>query len=165
MTDIKLNLGCSVFKINGLTNIDLDPNVSPDLVLDLMDLDKHYSPNSVDYIQAGHIFEHFVYEDSLKLMEKCRTVLKPLRNLLVIVPDYQKVGGLSDETADRIILGHGHHKMLCSAARVKAMLKKSGFHHVIEITDLKDVPFIIVPDRNNPSPEAWQTAFVAFKLF
>ena len=144
--------------------MDIDPSVNPDLLLDLKDLDKHFEPNSVDFIMAGHVFEHFSYMDSLSVMAKCFSILKPLHNLVLVVPDYTKCTDLKIEDAERIILAGGQHKILCDSVRIKNMLKSVGFQCTIEITDLKQVPFIIVPDIHNPNPESWQTAFVAFKL-
>lgn len=163
--EIRLNLGCSIFKIPGMVNIDLDPGVFPDIVLDLNDLNKYFPPNSIDYIQAGHIFEHFNYDESIQIMTKCQKILKPFRMILVVVPDFKKAADLPIVEADRIILGGGQHKIICTASRIHQMLKESGFYSVIEITNLKEAPYLLVPDINNPIPEPWQTAFVAFKIY
>ena len=160
-----LNLGCSNFKIPNFVNIDIDPSVNPELVIDLRDLSKNFTPNSVDFIYAGHVFEHFTYEESLDIMKQCQSILKPFRNLMLVVPDYSKCSSLPIEEAERIILGCGNHKTIFNSIRITEMLKKLNFHSVNEIVDLKEVPYILVSNIYDPKPEPWQTAFLAFKIF
>ena len=84
---------------------------------------------------------------------------------MLVVPDYSKCSDLPIEEAERIILGCGNHKLLCNNTRISEMLKKSNFHSVNEVTNLKEVPYILVANTLDPKPELWQTAFLAFKLF
>lgn len=161
--DIKLNLGCSIFKIPELINIDIDPSVNPDICMDILKINEHYEPNSVDYIQAGHFFEHLSYEDSLEILTLCRVILKPFRMICVTVPDYTKCQNLDIEMAEKVIMGQGEHKILMNKDRLSEMFKKSGFSHYFEIQDLTKVPYLLVSDINNPKPDIWQTSFIGFK--
>jgi len=163
--DIKLNLGCCSFKLPDFFNIDIDPSFKPDICLDLKNLDTAFEQNSVDFIFAGHIFEHFNIDDSLLVMRHCKNILKPFRMMMVVVPDYTKCLDLPIEKAEDIIMAKGDHKMLYNSIRLSSMLKQVGFTNVIPIQDLKEVPFLVVPDVNNPIPEKWQTAFLSFSLF
>lgn len=165
MNNLKLNLGCCCFKLPHFVNIDIDPQFKPDKCMDLMELEKEFSTNSVDFILAGHIFEHFKKEDSQELMRQCGNLLKPFRMLLTIVPDYTKCADLHISAAEKIILAGGDHQMLFNAVRMRAMLKKAGFTNVFEIKDLTSVPYLVVPDIKNPVPDPWQTAFLSFKVF
>ena len=158
-----LNIGCSTFKLSNFINIDIDPSVNPDLVLDLNDLDKKFEENSVDFIFAGHVFEHFDVAETHKIIEKCAKVLKPYCNMISVVPDYSKCSDLKVEDAERIILAGGQHKMLMNSWRLQAILRRCGFNFVSEITELKNVPYLVVPNINDPKPEPWQTAVISFK--
>lgn len=165
MENIKLNLGCDKFKLQGFTNIDINPEVNPDLVLDLNDLDKKFDPNSVDFIFAGHVLEHLPYANSLNLLKQCSKILKPFRMLMVVVPDYTKCMDLDIEMAEKVIMAQGDHKALFNRDRLYKMIKESGFRFTFEVTDLKEVPYLLVPNIYDPKPEPWQTCFVAFNIF
>lgn len=159
-----LNIGCDVWKLSGFVNIDINPTVNPDLLLNLNDLQSHFGDNSVDFIYAGHVFEHFDKESSLGIMKQCYSVLKPYRCLLAVCPDWRKSIDKSDEEADRIILAGGDHRMLMSADRMYQMLKASGFTIVQEVHKLTDVPYLLVSNASDPKPDPWQTAFLCIKL-
>ena len=85
---MKLNLGCQVHYFDGWTNQDIvgdDPNMKVDLVCPAEKLP--LEDNSVDFIYAGHLIEHY-YPDTLKaaLLEWHR-VLKPRGKLVIVTPD------------------------------------------------------------------------------
>jgi len=164
MTDLCLNLGCDQWKLSGFTNIDLNPEVNPDLVLDLNSLTDSYEHNTVDFIYAGHILEHLIYEESLGVMKQCYQILKPHRTLLAVVPDYVKSINEPIEVAEKIVLANGDHRMLMSGKRLERMLAEAGFQIVTELTNLLQNPYLIVSDRNNPVADPWQSAFLAMKL-
>jgi predicted SAM-dependent methyltransferase len=133
MEDTKLNLGCSIYKIDGFINIDIDPKVNPDLAIDIKEISKYFKENSVDFIYASHFFEHLKYEEALITMAHCAQILKPFRNLIIVVPDYSKCSNMSVEDSERIILGQGSHKTIFNSLRITEMLEKSGFNCVYEI--------------------------------
>lgn len=165
MSDIKINLGCDIWHISNFINIDINPKVKPDLVLNALDIPKHFENNTVSFIYAGHFFEHLEIEESLEVMEICFKILKPHGCLLSIVPDWRKTAELeTDDAADKIVMANGDHKILMSSERLSKMLLKSGFKLVQEIHDLNQVPYLLVPDVNNPKPELWQTAFISLKI-
>jgi len=164
MNDIFLNLGCSEYKLNGFINIDFDPDVQPEMCIDLNKLGENFKENSVDFIFAGHVFEHFKKEDSQKLIETCFKILKPHRALLAVVPDYSKCGDIDVETAERVIMAQGDHLMLYNKTRLRDMLRLGGFNHAYHIEDLKEIPYILVANVLDPKPDLWQTGFIALKL-
>jgi len=163
MSDIFLNLGCSAFKLPGFINIDIDESVEPDLCIDLLKLDDHFDDNSVDFIFAGHVFEHFKKQDSQQLMNICFKKLKSHRNLLAVVPDYTKAIKEHVNTAERIIMAGGDHLMLFHKDRMRDMLFSAGFRHAYHIEDLKEIPYLLVSNTNDPRPDHWQTGFIALK--
>ena len=164
MNDIFLNLGCSAYKLKNFINIDIDPKVNPDLCLDLNNLEDHFEKNSVDFIFAGHVFEHFNKEDSQKIMNTCYNILKPHRSLLAVVPDYSKCDKLEIELAERIILAKGDHKILFNKDRLRTMLGRAGFNYSFHIENLKEVPYLLVSNILDPKPDPWQTAFISLKI-
>lgn len=54
----KLNLGCGNKKLDGFLNIDINPNVKPDKVIDLNAGKLPFKDNTVDYVVANYIFEY-----------------------------------------------------------------------------------------------------------
>lgn len=164
MSDIFLNLGCSSYKLNGFINIDFDPNVKPELCIDLKELRNNFEDNSVDFIFAGHVFEHFKKEDSQKLMEDCFQILKPHRTLLAVVPDYSKCFDQDIQTAERVILANGDHQMLFNKNRLREMLRNAGFRFAYHVENLSEIPYLLVSNILDPKPDVWQTGFIALKL-
>lgn len=164
MSDVFLNLGCSAFKLNGFINIDIDTSTNPELCIDLKKLRENFEDNSVDFIFAGHVFEHFEKEDSQKLMEDCFKILKPHRTLMCVVPDYTKCLDQHIQTAEKVILAGGDHKMLFHKERLREMLRNAGFQHAYHIENLSEIPYLLVSNVFNPVPDVWQTGYIALKI-
>ena len=72
---LKLQIGSNVWKKAGWINIDIDPSVNPDLVLDVRQ-GLPYQDNSIDYIFMEHFFEHINQQESQKLLHECYRALK-----------------------------------------------------------------------------------------
>ena len=161
---ILLNLGCDKYKIPGFINIDINPSVIPDVCMDILNLDQYIEKEYVDFIFAGHVFEHFNIEDAQNLAIKCFKCLKPYRVMLVVVPDFTKCSGMPLDECDRIILANGVHKTLFNKDRLSRLLLQAGFRSVSEIDNLNQVPFLLVSNVNNPVPDKWQTAILALKI-
>jgi ubiquinone/menaquinone biosynthesis C-methylase UbiE len=85
---MKLNLGCQIHYFDGWTNQDIvgdNSDIKVDLVCDAVKLP--IKDESVDFIYAGHLVEHF-YPDTLPLaIKEWRRVLKKGGKLVVITPD------------------------------------------------------------------------------
>ena len=164
MENIKLNLGCDNFKLGGFINIDINPKVHPDICMNLLDLDKKFEANSVDFIFAGHVLEHLPYEQSLDVLKKCYRILKSNRIILIIVPDYTKCSDLDIGTAERVILGQGSHEILFDSKRLGSMLSASNFVYNQQLQDLKKIPYMLVSNIRDPKPDPWQTSFMGLKI-
>lgn len=164
MNNILLNLGCSEYKLNGFINVDIDQNVNPELCIDLNKLGDHFEENSVDFIFAGHVFEHFKKENSQKLMETCFRILKPHRVLLSVVPDYTKCHDQHIAVAERVIMAGGDHLMLFNKDRLREMLRHAGFRFAYHVENLSEIPYLLVANIHDPKPDIWQTGFVSLKL-
>lgn len=87
---MKLNLGCFDKKIYGFTNVDIRPEVKPDLVDDVFKL-VTINDNSVDLIYCCHTLEHATRAESFKALERWYQVLKPDGILRLSVPDLEAV--------------------------------------------------------------------------
>ena len=161
---MRLNLGCSAFKLPGFVNIDLDPNVNPDKILDLNDLAKEYTDSSIDFIFAGHVLEHLSYADSLNLLNACYKILKPCSSLLVIVPNFRIAAkDLDYKKAERVILANGDHKQVFDDEKLYDLFKESSFRFFYNV-GLKNIPYMLVSNVNDPKPDPWQSTMLAIKL-
>lgn len=160
---IALNFGCNIFKLPGFINIDIDPANNPDVLMDIMDLDKRYSPESVDFIHAGHFFEHISIENGYLLMKQVFKVLKPYASIVITIPDYTKAAKTETiENAERIILNYGNHVALYNIDRLESIAEEAGFRLFTEV-ELDRIPWMILPAGPNREPEKWQTSLIAMK--
>lgn len=106
---MKLNLGCWTHKLEGFINIDIDPNVNPDLVCDASKLP--FVDNSIDEIYAGHLLEHFTLKEGHCALSEWKRVLKPGGIITITVPDAEKglneyrKGSITLEWYEQIIFG------------------------------------------------------------
>ena len=66
---MKLNLGSGIKKYDGFLNVDADPSVNPDILVDLETGKLPIDDNSVDEIKAYHIFEH-IGENFFKFLQE-----------------------------------------------------------------------------------------------
>ncbi len=84
----KLNLGCQIHYFDGWINQDIvgdDPNMKVDLICDANKLP--YEDNTLDFIYAGHLVEHF-YPDTLEVaIREWHRVLRPGGSLVIVTPD------------------------------------------------------------------------------
>lgn len=85
---MKLHLGCFNKKIHGFVNVDIRPDVNPDLVDDVFKLEK-VLPNSIELIYCCHVLEHATRAGSLEALERWHEVLKPGGILRLSVPDLE----------------------------------------------------------------------------
>lgn len=86
---MKLNLGCQIHYFEGWTNVDIvpdDPNIKVDLIANASHLPT-IEDDSVDFIYAGHLVEHF-YPDTLPIaLKEWWRVLKKGGRMVIVTPD------------------------------------------------------------------------------
>ena len=87
---IQLNLGCGSKKLPGFTNIDIRPEVKPDIVDDITKLAK-IEDGSVDLIYTCHVIEHIAFNDLREVLMRWYDILKPGGTLRISVPDMDAV--------------------------------------------------------------------------
>lgn len=140
---MKLNLGCGQFKLPGFINIDVNPNVNPDVCDNALHYVAKLTDQSVEEIYMGHFIEHLIYEDIHFLMDQIKRVLRPDGKLLITVPDAQKAitlynaGLLRPKWLDLIYFGardapHEFHYSIWSYTRLEEVAKIYGFRIVRE---------------------------------
>jgi ubiquinone/menaquinone biosynthesis C-methylase UbiE len=96
---VKLHLGCGLKKIEGYVNVDIRPEVNPDVIDNIHEL-SNISNNSVDEIYACHVLEHFGRHEYIGVLQRWYEVLKEGGVLKISVPDFEKVNEYYNETKD-----------------------------------------------------------------
>ena len=79
--ELRLNLGCKRWRLDGFINIDRDPNCEPDVIMDVMKLD--YPDESVVTIYAGQLIEHFDCLETPNLLVEWIRVLKKVGEMIM----------------------------------------------------------------------------------
>jgi hypothetical protein len=153
---LALNIGCHDIHIAGMVNVDNDAAMKPDLLLDCTKLTSKFEKNSVDFVYAGHFFEHFDVHVGKQIVIDIFTILKDYGVLVATVPDYTKCFGMKIEEAERIIIAVGTHKVLMNIDRLRDYLCCAGFKTVVQAkpSELAHCPF--------PNVE-WQTSIIGIK--
>jgi len=167
---MKLNIGCNQWKLKGFHNIDIDPAVNPDEVVD--GLNMPYPDKSIQTIYAGHFLEHLSWEEGQLFFKKCYALLIPGGEIMIVVPDFEwvareytdnrtKLKKLNDmfiysyeqkeHVAGELI---SRHKYCYDDNLLKQALQESGF------VKIKKMP------QNHPyyvAPVAWQIGWKGVK--
>ena len=97
MSGIKLILGCGHKKMEGFINIDDDPLIEPDMVLNLNDAKLPFPDSSVDEVVAFHILEH-IGEPFIPLMKEIYRVCKSNADFHIKFPHHRGVWFVNDPT-------------------------------------------------------------------
>ena len=87
--EVKLNLGCCGKKDIGWINIDIDKKVRPDIVDDVITLNK-FENDSVDEIKSAHLLEHLLEKDAIRALKTWYKILKPGGILSIECPNIDK---------------------------------------------------------------------------
>lgn len=97
---MKIHLGCGNRKPEGYVNVDVNPNVSPDIVHDLTVYPWPFANDCADEIAAMHVIEHLISQGDMKsfnnFFRECWRLLKPGGLLKVVVPDANGGRAFSD---------------------------------------------------------------------
>ncbi len=126
MTDIKLNLGCQIHYFDGWVNQDImavDPNIKVDLACDALNLP--YDGDTVSFIYAGHLVEHF-YPDTLpNAIREWYRVLKTGGKLVIVTPDCGSI--FKDYTAGKLSIERTWQQIY---GRIYSYDRESERHHI-----------------------------------
>ena len=87
---MNIHLACGTNKIPGFVNVDIRPEVRPDIVMDIKDLSKwRYGQGTADLIYLCHGLEHFKYSEVDGVLQSFRRLLKPGGKLFLSMPDME----------------------------------------------------------------------------
>jgi len=137
---IRLNLGCGLYKIEGLINVDQRESVHPDLLADALRLP--YEPGTVDEIYAGHLLEHLTWDEGQAALRHWHSILKIGGTIMITVPDFDFLAKqyLENPTAanmramnDLYIYSYVQeslHRYCYGPALLKAAMTEAGFGEV-----------------------------------
>lgn len=158
---IRLNMGCGTFPMDqGFVNIDQFPKVNPDICCDVARLP--YEPGTISEIYAGHILEHFRFDEGQKVLRYWLMLLKPGGMISISVPDYDFLVKeyVRDMTPEKLRelndiyiysgIQQSPHQYAYSAALLEKCMKEAGF------VDVKRMP---VDHPYFPFAVEWQCGF------
>jgi predicted SAM-dependent methyltransferase len=104
MTKRYLNLGCGERFHPEWMNLDLHPSNQTVRCWDLQ-ADLPFCDVSFDVVYHSHVLEHFSKADGLRLLERCRRVLRPDGTLRVVVPDLERIVQLYLSSFEKCVAG------------------------------------------------------------
>jgi predicted SAM-dependent methyltransferase len=151
-----LNIGCHDIHIAGMINIDIDPAMKPDLLLDCTKLTEHFEAESIDFIYAGHLLEHLTMSEGKKLVSDIYRILKQYGTFVTTIPDYTKCANMSIEETESVVIAGGQHKVLMNIQRLKKYMHEAGFCTIAEVQP-NEIPHCPFPKVT------WQTSAIAIK--
>ncbi len=102
---IQLNVGCGRDYKDGFVNIDIDPLVNPDVIMDFTkeSLLTRFTADSVDSILAHGIIEHFWRGDAISFLKDCFTLMKLGGKIEFLLPDFDAIIKMSDMSSERML--------------------------------------------------------------
>jgi predicted SAM-dependent methyltransferase len=166
----RINIGSDVFKIPGVTNVDIRPAVHPDVVMDVKKLG--FPDKIASEIHMGNVLEHIPMADVPVALSECKRVLIDTGTLYITVPlvdvaeECFRSGDISIEALRRIIYGedegYNSHKAEYRRGDLERVLLQNGFR--TEPLNLNTFPYLVVSNFLDPKPDSWQYGVKAFKL-
>lgn len=103
---MKINLGSGFKRIEGFVNVDDDPLVEPDYIVNVEKDKLPFDDNSVEEIRAHHILEH-IGDGFIPLMKELHRICKHGALLDIVVPHHFHDNFYGDPTHKRPITVSG----------------------------------------------------------
>jgi len=85
---LRLNIGCGADKKEGYINIDVNPEVSPDLIMDIKTDYFPYEAKSVQTIVMLHCLEHLEYHTWDHVFMEFNRILKDNGGIILAYPEF-----------------------------------------------------------------------------
>ena len=83
-----LNLGCGAFKKPGFVNVDIDPKVHPNALVDLSKFPYPFGDEEFDHIESDHNIEHL--DDAFGVMREIHRILKQNGTVVLRMPHFSR---------------------------------------------------------------------------
>jgi predicted SAM-dependent methyltransferase len=135
----KIHLGCGEKKIEGFLNVDIRPELNPDIIDDISKLNK-IENSSVNLIYACHVLEHFGRHEYKNVLKRWYEILSDGGTLRISVPDFEKVVEYYNKHKNlKSLLGflyggqnypENFHFCTFDFLTLESVLKEIGFSHV-----------------------------------
>jgi len=169
---IRLNMGSGPFPMEGFINIDQYKHVNPDICCDVCAVP--FEPGTVDEIYAGHILEHFRFDEGQKALRYWLMLLKPGGKISITVPDYDYLVReyTEDPTPESLIkfndlfiysgIQPSPHQYAYSGSLLEKVMKDAGFVNVQRMPGNHPYfPRVDHPDF--PYGGGWQVGFAGVR--
>lgn len=88
---MKLNLGCGPEKRIGFCNVDIRPEVSPDIICDLSSFPWPFEDSIASSLLAKDIIEHFKLTQVPLFIRECARIAKPGGKIELRYPDFDRL--------------------------------------------------------------------------
>ena len=102
---MKLNLGCGQNRREGYVNVDREPAVEPDVVMDMEDFPWPFDTDSVDEVVANHVLEHIGATTNvfIGVMQEIYRICRAGATIHIAVPHPRHDNILNDPTHVRAV--------------------------------------------------------------
>lgn len=98
-TELKLNLGCGEKHLQGYINIDNDPAVSPDKVIDIATVGlSRFGDSTAEEVKATDFLEHIPIDKTIFVIDEIWRVLRPGGQFKHMTPSTDGRGAFQDPT-------------------------------------------------------------------
>jgi len=141
---MKLNLGCEFDRREGWVNLDINPDVKPDVIGDARSMPM-FADATFSEIHASHLLEHFYEHEIIPVLKEWNRILIPGGSLTIVVPDVEKVarwwveGRLTETEVLKGFIGDNQikspwmlHKTFFWFSRLKRILEENNFDEIEE---------------------------------
>jgi predicted SAM-dependent methyltransferase len=135
-----IHFGCGEISDRRFINVDARPFSHVDYVTK-SPLMQAIPEHSADLLYACHVFEHITFADQTRTLARWRSMLKPGGQLLLSVPDFDKVVGLYHrgergfEGIQCVLMGGqeypgNFHFAIFTADHLRTLLERAGFANI-----------------------------------
>lgn len=148
---MKVNLGCGPHHADGWLNVDVAPEVEPDLCADVL-TGLPIEDGAAEAVYLGHVLEHVPWDQVPVFLAEVARIVAPDGRVMVVGPDVDRALDLVlAGTADRDLLtttwesdqafmvesepwDQARHAWNCSEDRVARAMDAAGFDRVLSFT-------------------------------
>src|SRR5665213_279075 len=138
----KYNIGGGLQKIEGYLNIDIDPDMKPDIIHDITKPPIPVEENSAKQILFIHVIEHIDKWHHFNILMDLQRILHPQGVIYIAFPEFEKVAmnWITNHKGNRTyweaaIFGRGgntydRHVAAMSSIEVQEMMLEVGFSNI-----------------------------------